>query len=455
MSDDGKTRSRMALGPVRGSGSQMSSVNLQIRLMDKEGGEKREAMEKIQMIKGGVTVPKGFYAAATNAQIKYRDRTDMALIYSETPCRIAGTFTRNVVKAAPVHWDMDRVQSRRPARCIVVNAGIANACTGKEGMSCCLQTAEAAAQALHIAPEEVLIGSTGVIGMQLPVSRLCSGVRRMAETLSDTTEAGTEAARAIMTTDTVKKEFACEFTVSGRNGEPVRASLGGMSKGSGMIHPNMCTMLGYLTTDLAISQELLDRAVHEIVEESFNMISVDGDTSTNDTLLCLANGRAENAEITAENEDYHSFVEALRAVCIALARAMAGDGEGATRLIEVRVIHAATVSEARTLARSVVCSNLTKAAVFGRDANWGRILCALGYAGVSFDPDRVDLYFVRPQTEAERRAGAEPEKLLLFTGGAPAQYSEEAASELLSGSEADILCDMHGERPARRRGAVI
>ncbi len=382
----------------------------------------------MKKIEGGVTAAKGFEAASAAAHIKYEGRTDMAMVFSEAPCVSAGTFTTNVVKAAPVIWDRDLVYSGAPAHCVIVNSGIANACTGREGMEYCRQTAQEAAKCLGIDENSVLVGSTGVIGFQLPIDRIREGVRMLAASKCAGLEAGTAAAKAIMTTDTVHKETAYEFEVGGK-----KAVIGGMSKGSGMIHPNMCTMLAYVTTDAAISKSLLQKALSEIVQETFNMISVDGDTSTNDTLLVLANGLAGNAVIEDENsEDYAAVYEALRAVCKELAMKMAGDGEGCTKLIETRVIHADSLENARVLAKSVITSNLTKAAVFGKDANWGRVLCALGYSGVQFDPENCDLYF-----------GEGEEKMLIFTGGSAADYSEEKATELLSGEKVVILADMH------------
>ena len=295
-------------------------------------------------------------------------------------------------------------------------------------MEYCRQTAQEAAACLGIEENSVLVGSTGVIGFQLPIDRIREGVRMLAAARRSGIEAGTEAAKAIMTTDTVHKETAYEIDLDGH-----KAVIGGMAKGSGMIHPNMCTMLSYVTTDAAIEKSLLQKALREIVAETFNMISVDGDTSTNDTLLVLANGLAGNPVIDDPKSDaYAAFYEALKAVCKELAMKMAGDGEGATKLIETRVIHADTLENARILAKSVITSSLTKAAVYGRDANWGRVLCALGYSGVSFDPENCDLYF-----------GSEEDRLLIFTNGSAADYSEEKATELLSGEKVEILADMH------------
>ena len=263
----------------------------------------------MEVIKGGVTAPKGFLAAATAAGIKYQGRPDMALLISQVPAVSAGTFTSNVVKAAPVQWDKKVVTEETYARAVVVNAGIANACTGQEGMRYCHETAECVERLLETPASQVLVASTGVIGMQLPMERIAAGVEQMAPLLSDTLEAGHKAACAIMTTDTREKEAAVTFEIEGKT-----VTLGGMCKGSGMIHPNMCTMLGFLTTDLAISKELLAEALKEDVKDTFNMVSVDGDTSTNDTLLILANGMAENPKITEKDENYNQFVKALHAV---------------------------------------------------------------------------------------------------------------------------------------------
>ncbi|MBQ9644699.1 MAG: bifunctional glutamate N-acetyltransferase/amino-acid acetyltransferase ArgJ [Lachnospiraceae bacterium] len=381
----------------------------------------------IEWLDGGVTAPMGFEAAGAAAGIKYHGRMDMALVYSKAPCVTAGTFTRNVVKAAPVLWDRELVEGGTPGHAVIVNSGIANACTGSEGLEACCITAEAAAAALNIPVDSVYIGSTGVIGMQIPTDRITAGIKLLAESKSASQEAGTLASKAIMTTDTVNKEIACRVQLGGKT-----VTIGGMCKGSGMIHPNMGTMLCYITTDAAVSQALLQKALSEIVEDTFNMISVDGDTSTNDTLLVLANSLAGNACICEENEDYQILHDALYAICLNLCQRMAADGEGASRLIECRVEGADTKEHAKILAKSVICSNLTKAAVFGKDANWGRVLCALGYSGVDFDPQLVDLFF---------EAG--DESLLIFTDGSAADYSEEKATELLSGDKVVIRAVMH------------
>ncbi len=378
-------------------------------------------------ITGGVTAAKGFEAAGTEAAIKYHNRKDMAMIYSKRPCVLAGTFTSNVVKAAPVLWDKKVVEESPYGQAIIINAGIANAGTGKEGYEYCLRTAIKTSECLNIPKEAVLVASTGVIGMQLPIDRIEAGVLKLSEEKSDALEAGTEAAAAIMTTDTRLKQAAAEITVGG-----VTVTLGGMSKGSGMIHPNMCTMLAFVTTDAVISKELLTKAVKEDVTDTYNMISVDGDTSTNDTLLVMANGMAQNPEIKEGTPEYEAFKEALHYVNETLAKMMAGDGEGATALYEAKVIGAATKEDAQKLSKSMVGSSLCKAAIYGHDANWGRFLCALGYAGVDFDPEKTELFF-------ESRAG----KIQVYKAGMTAPYSEEEAGRILSEPEVTVLADMH------------
>ena len=394
----------------------------------------------MKIIEGGVTAAKGFEAAGVEAGIKYKERKDMALVYSQAPCIGAGTFTSNVVKAAPVLWDKKLVEESPFLQAVVVNSGIANACTGEQGREYCKRTAAKAAECLGIPENSVLVASTGVIGMQLPIERIEKGVELLAAAKETGIVAGTGAAEAIMTTDTVSKEVAVIFEIGGKT-----VTMGGMCKGSGMIHPNMCTMLGFVTTDLAISKELLTKALKEDVEDTFNMISVDGDTSTNDTLLLFANGMAGNPEITEENEDYQIFKEALRYVNTTLAKKMAGDGEGATALFEVKVIHAATRQDARVLSKSVITSSLTKAAIFGHDANWGRILCALGYSGAQFDPEKLELSF-------ESSAG----KILIYKDGTAAPYSEEEATKILSRPEVTVVADMKaGEESATAWGCDL
>ncbi len=394
----------------------------------------------MEIVKGGVTAAKGFEAASTAAGIKYKDRTDMALIYSQAPCVSAGTFTRNVVKAAPVKWDRQVVDSGAMVQAVVVNSGIANACTGSEGFGYCKDTAEAAARILDISPEGVLIGSTGVIGKQLPIDRLTAGIEALAAKKNDSIENGTEAAKAIMTTDTREKELAVTIEVGGKT-----VTVGGMAKGSGMIHPNMCTMLAFITTDAAISKDALQKALSQDVDDTYNMISVDGDTSTNDTAVLLANGLAENPVIEYGSEDYKKFAEALHVINEYLAKMIAGDGEGATALFEVKAVGCESLSQAKTLAKAIVCSNLTKTAIAGHDANWGRILCAMGYSGADFDPEKVDLFF-------ESANG----KIQIIENGTAVDYSEEEATKILSAKEVTAIADVKmGDQKATAWGCDL
>nr|WP_296158360.1 bifunctional glutamate N-acetyltransferase/amino-acid acetyltransferase ArgJ [uncultured Blautia sp.] len=380
----------------------------------------------MKIITGGVTAAKGFQAASTAAGIKYQGRTDMAMVYSEKPCVAAGTFTTNIVKAAPVKWDQEIVYNHPTAQVIICNSGIANACTGEEGFGYCRETAKAAAETMNVDADSVLVASTGVIGMQLPIEKLAAGVKAMAPKLKGTLEAGNEAAKAIMTTDTKEKEVAVEIELGGKT-----VTIGGMCKGSGMIHPNMCTMLGFVTTDACISKRLLQEALSQDVQDTYNMVSVDGDTSTNDTVLLLANGMAGNPEITEKDEDYQKFCEALNYINTTLAKKIAGDGEGATALFEVKIIGAESKEQAVTLSKSVVTSSLTKAAIYGHDANWGRILCAMGYSGAQFDPEKVDLYF-------ESKAG----KIKIIENGVAVNYSEEEATKILSEDAVTAIADV-------------
>lgn len=383
----------------------------------------------IKQMDGGVTAAQGFQAAGAAAGIKYENRKDMALVYTREPAVAAGTFTTNVVKAAPVLWDKELIEKGRPVHAVVLNSGIANACTGEEGKENNAQMAAAVAEELSVSAQEVLTCSTGVIGMQLKMEPVKRGAKLLKEALADTREAARAAAEAIMTTDTCPKECAVEFETEGK-----KVIVGGMSKGSGMIHPNMATMLSVITTDACIGQELLAETLQSVVGDTFNMISVDRDTSTNDTCIVLANGMS-GIQIKKGTEAYEAFREALLHVARELAKQMAGDGEGCTKLLEVKVENAATVEAAKQLSKSVITSNLVKTAVYGSDANWGRILCALGYAGVEFDPETVDLTIC-----AEGEQGME--SIVLVKDGVATGYSEEAATKLLSQSEISVICDM-------------
>lgn len=380
----------------------------------------------MKIIDGGVTAAKGFLAAGCAAGIKKENKKDMAMVYSKVPCVTAGTFTTNLVKAAPVKWDQHIVYDEPNAQAIICNSGIANACTGEEGYSYCEKTAQAAAKALQIPEKAVLVASTGVIGRQLPMEKIESGVNTLAGLLSDTREAANLAAQCIMTTDTVSKEVAVTVELGGKT-----VTIGGMCKGSGMIHPNMCTMLCFITTDAAIAKPVLQKALSTVVPDTFNMVSVDGDTSTNDTVLLLANGLAENKEITEEDEDYQTFLEALLYVTTFFAKKMAADGEGASALFEAKVIGAESKEQAVILSKSIITSNLSKAAIFGHDANCGRFICAMGYSGAQFDPDKVDLYF-------QSAAG----KVQVVSNGVALECDEEFATKVLSEKEVTVLADI-------------
>ncbi len=392
-------------------------------------------------IEGGVTAAKGFQAAGLRAGIKAgAANKDMAMVYTKTPAVCAGTFTRNVVKALPVKWDQEVINGGKKVHAIVVNSGIANACTGTEGYRNCEAEAAKTAALLDIAPEQVLIGSTGVIGAQLNMEIVESGIEKLVPALNDTLAAGTDAAEAILTTDTHKKEIAVTTSVNGKT-----VTVGGMCKGAGMIHPNMGTMLCFVTSDAAVDKVFLQNHLKDMIEDTFNMISVDGDTSTNDTVLVLCNGEAENELIDENNPQAGHFLAALQEVLQYLAKQIAGDGEGCTRLFEVTCHGAAAKEDAKIIAKSVVCSSLTKAAVFGKDANWGRILCAMGYSGAQFDPEIVDITL-----ESEHGS------LDIVKNGIATDYSEEKATEILSGNPVKAILDIHaGEESATAWGCDL
>ncbi len=382
----------------------------------------------MKRIEGGVCAAKGFKATGLEVGIKdnHPGKKDMAMIFADVPCRAAGTFTTNLVKAAPVQWDKKIVSESELVQAVVVNSGIANACTGSQGLDYCREIAEQTGQVAGISAGMVLTASTGVIGQQLPMDKIKKGIDKMMPVLGNTAADATLAAEAIMTTDTVSKQAAVQIEINGKT-----VTVGGMCKGSGMIHINMCTMLGFITTDVNISKELLQAALSETIPDTFNMVSVDGDTSTNDTVLLLASGLAGNDEIREKNEDYNKFKQALTEVSIILSKKIAGDGEGATALFEVKAVHAATKEDAVALSKSVVTSSLTKAAIYGHDANWGRILCAMGYSGVWFEPEQVDIYF-------ESQAG----KIQIVENGVATDYSEEEATRILSEPEVTAVLDV-------------
>lgn len=394
----------------------------------------------MQRIDGGVNAPKGYEASGIEAGIKYENRKDMALVFSAEPANAAGTFTTNVVKAAPVQWDKEIVESGHHVRAVVLNSGIANAATGKEGKEYNYEMASEIAKVLGVMPEEVLTASTGVIGMQLRMAPIRKGAPLLKDALTADRRGAKDAASAIMTTDTVSKECAVTFEQEGTT-----ITVGGMSKGSGMIHPNMATMLSVITTDAKVSHEVLQGMLSEIVKDSFNMISVDRDTSTNDTCVLLANGAAGAGEIKKDTKEYEALYEAVSYVATDLAKKMAGDGEGCTRLLEVIVKGTKTKQDAVTLSKSVISSNLVKTAIYGKDANCGRVLCALGYAGVEFDPEVVDLTL---------QAGGE--EMLWINNGVLTDFDEEKAIEMMGMDKVTLVCDMkQGECSATAWGCDL
>lgn len=375
----------------------------------------------MNIIDGNVTSPIGFSATGKAVGLK-KNKKDMAVIVSEKIATAAGCFTTNVVKAAPVLWDMKAVEN--PIKGIVVNSGNANACTGQQGLADAEATAKELGQLTGVNAENILVCSTGVIGVNLDMKKVLAGVNATYSEIGTDAECGQLAAEAIMTTDTYSKTVAVEIEIGGK-----KVTLGGMAKGSGMINPNMATMLCFITTDCCISKELLNKALKDCVIDTFNMISVDGDTSTNDTVLIMANGMAENTEISCENQDYKKFAEALFYINKTLAVKCADDGEGATKLMEVCVTGAKTKADARTIAQSVVSSNLFKAALFGEDANWGRVLCAMGYSGAKFDPMGVTIVF-----------RSNKGNILLMDNGTPIVFDEDKAALILS--EHNIYIDI-------------
>lgn len=379
----------------------------------------------MKLIKGGITAAKGFKAAGEHIGIKTK-RKDFAIVYSKEACTYAGAFTQNVVKAAPVHWNKAILQEGRKVHAIAVNSGNANAATGLQGEKDAADTALAVAEALKLQQKEVLVCSTGVIGVNLPMEVIKQGVPVVAHALSDDLAGGETAAEAIMTTDTVKKTIAVEDSLEG-----ISFRVGGMGKGAGMIHPNMATLLGFITTDVNITKEMLQKALSKAVNTSFNMITVDGDTSTNDSVLVLANGQAGNVVIDTEGEAFNKFYEALYEVCKYLAVAIVRDGEGATKLLEVRLRGARNFEEGKALAKSILTSNLVKTAFFGEDANWGRIFCAMGYSGIDFDPDQVNLTI-------ESNVGT----VQMLKAGVPVKFSEDKAKKILQEKEIMILAEM-------------
>ncbi len=391
----------------------------------------------MKMIEGGVTAAQGFVAGGIHCGVrKNKSKPDLAMIYSEAPCAAAAVYTQNLVKGAPILVTQKNIADGA-AKAVICNSGNANTCNA-DGEEKAQAMCDLTAQALGIAPQDVVVASTGVIGQVLPIEPIAAGIPELVKALS--ADGSHAAATAIMTTDTIAKEAAAEVEIGGKT-----VKVGGISKGSGMIHPNMATMLCFVTTDCAISPAMLDKAIHQVTEKTFNMISVDGDTSTNDTFAILANGAAGNPEITAPGPDYDAFAQALEAVCRQLSKLMAGDGEGATKLLICRVDGAADLSMARTVSKSVICSTLFKAAMFGADANWGRVLCAIGYSGAAVDVNKIDVSFRSAKGQVD-----------VCQNGAGIPFSEEEASQVLSEHEIEILVHLHlGEASAEAYGCDL
>lgn len=410
-----------------------------------------------ELVEGGVAAPLGFTAAGVycgvkragysentvtpdsilaNKTIQNEHKPDLAMIFCEKECSAAAVFTQNLVKGAPILVSRQHLADHK-ARAVIVNSGNANTCNA-DGVDKAIVMCKLTAHALGINPGDVIVASTGVIGQVLPIEPIAAGVPVLADKLSR--DGGTAAARAIMTTDTVEKQLAVSFDLGGS-----KVTIGAMSKGSGMIHPNMATMLGFITTDAAISGEMLDKALRAAAGDSFNMLSVDGDTSTNDTLAVMASGLAGNPEITEQDELFDKFTDALTAVCVSLARVMARDGEGATKLIECAVSGAADTESARKIAKSVICSPLLKSAMFGCDANWGRVLCAIGYSGAQVSVDKIDVTFV-----------SDAGRLAVCKNGSGIDFSEDLAKVVLSCE--DILIEVtarDGDACARAFGCDL
>jgi len=393
----------------------------------------------MKIIEGSITSPTGFLALGCFIGIK-KAKKDLTLISSQKPARTSAVFTKNLVKAPPLLWCEKIIDAKTLVNGIVINSGNANACTGSTGYEHAQLTAETFAQCLGVNPESILVTSTGVIGQFLPIEKITQGIKNNYQNLSSTVESANDAATGILTTDTFTKQIAVEIQIGGK-----AVKIGGISKGSGMIHPNMATMLAFITTDINISQELLDKAFKATIEDTYNMISVDGDTSTNDMVVALANGMAENELVESENADYEIFKNALNYVNEYLAKQIIKDGEGATKFIEVAIEGASSKASAKKLAMSIITSSLVKTAFFGQDANWGRILAAMGYAGVEFNQDKVSINF-------KSNAG----EIAVFENGAPMSFDEAKALEILKEKEITVCVKMNdGDGSTRAWGCDL
>lgn len=398
-----------------------------------------EKVESMIILEEGITAPTGFLATGAHVGVK-KSKKDLAIIYSETPALCSAVFTQNIVKAPPLWWCEKLVKNKEKISVIVVNSGNANACTGEQGYNDAVSMAQTLADSLKIKKESVIVTSTGVIGVFLPIEKIVKGIKSTAPTLSKERESATKCARAIMTTDTFTKEIAVELKIKGT---PVK--IAGISKGSGMIHPNMATMLGFITSDVNITQELLDKAFKANIDDSFNMITVDGDTSTNDMAVVLANGMAKNPVIDKEDEDFVEFKKALDFVCKTLAQKIVKDGEGASKFLEATISNTRTKEDARILCKAILTSNLVKTAFFGQDANWGRILSSMGASGVKFDTNKVKITFKNKKGE-----------ITLFENGAPIAFDEEFALKILKEKEIKIFVQMQeGDQSATGWGCDL
>ncbi|MBO4394358.1 MAG: bifunctional ornithine acetyltransferase/N-acetylglutamate synthase [Spirochaetales bacterium] len=388
-------------------------------------------------VKGGVCAAKGFTASGVHCGIrKSRSKRDLSMIYSEKNASCAAVYTTNLVKGAPLLVTKENLADGY-AQAVICNSGNANTCNA-DGVKIAKTMCKLVADALKIDHDDVIVASTGVIGQKLDIEPIKAGIPALVSELSK--DGNENAIEGIMTTDTVKKEVAVKFTLGGKE-----CTIGGMAKGSGMIHPNMATMLVFITTDVAISSEMLQKALSSDIESTFNMISIDGDTSTNDMVTVLANGMAGNDPITEEGPDFEIFMKALNTITVSLCRMIAGDGEGATKLLECIVTGAKDLATAKTVAKSVICSSLLKAAMFGADANWGRVLCAIGYSGADVDVNKIDVAFKSQKGTIE-----------VCKGGFGVDFSEEKAKEILLEKEIDILVDLNsGKQSASAWGCDL
>jgi len=379
----------------------------------------------MKIVEGGIVAPKGFKAGGKFVGLK-KKRKDLSIVLSEVPCDFAATFTTNKVKAAPVVWNQDIYYNHDKIRALVVNSGNANACTGQKGYEDTVLTAQTLASYINTVEQEVLVASTGVIGVPLPIDKIVKGIGELVPLIDDDVVSGINAAEAIMTTDTNIKMISIKINIGGTD-----VYIGGMAKGSGMIHPNMATMLSFITTDVAIDKNLLRDTLKEITKDTYNMISVDGDTSTNDMVIAMANGMAQNKLISSRDENYNAFYEGFLYVNKYLAQEIVRDGEGASKFIEVTANGAKSKKDAVLIVKSILTSSLVKTALFGEDANWGRVLCAAGYSGGDFDPDQATLYFE-----------SNNEKILLLEKGLPVSFNEDKAADILKNRDIKIIIEL-------------